>query len=99
MVLLAPGVGMLAAATFVLGGTFAAWSVPPAILLRSVPVAAQARTMGLFRFVADVGFLVAPVVMAWVYGRTGIGGAAVVAAAVPLGAMAALLAGRRGEVP
>jgi MFS family permease len=98
LVVVAPTATVLAPAMLVLGTTFASWPVPPAILLRAVPPESHARTLAVYRFTTDLGFVTAPVLLAFAYERSA-AAAAVLASAVPLSVAVWILVVRRMARP
>ncbi|MGH7322696.1 MAG: MFS transporter, partial [Candidatus Rokuibacteriota bacterium] len=84
-VLLVPRTGSVAvfgvaATLLVLGMTV--WMIPPVLLAERLPCGFRGPAAGLYRFVSDLGYILAPVTVGWLIGRDGFTVAATVLAAL-----------------
>jgi predicted MFS family arabinose efflux permease len=70
----------VAATLLVLGMTV--WMVPPVLLTERLPGGFRGPAAGLYRFVADFGYILAPGAVGWLIGRRGLGATATIMAAL-----------------
>jgi MFS family permease len=58
------------ASVFLVGG-MSVWMAAPALLAEQLPGGFRGKGAGLYRLVTDLGFIVAPVAVGWLAGRSG----------------------------
>ena len=98
-VVLVPGtaspVGFGVGAALVIFG-LTAWMVPPVLLAERLPGGFRGRAAGLYRFVADLAYIVAPGSVGWLIGRHGfrVTGLAMAGLFLAAGGVAAAVLGR-----
>ena len=88
--------GYTVACTLVIVG-MTVWMIPASLLVEHLHGRFGSRTVGLYRFVTDLGTVAAPLLVGWLTGRAGfrVGAAAIVLVLIASGTIAGLVLGPR----